>query len=96
MAELISHESRSTDLVARYGGEEFVVILTGADLEAAMALGERIRESVEHAEWDHEPLTVSVGVASTSGSDDADELVQLADAAMYRAKAAGRNLTVAA
>jgi len=96
MADIISHESRSTDLVARYGGEEFVVILTGADLEAAMALGERIRTSVESADWDHGPLTVSVGVASTSGSADADELVQLADAAMYRAKAAGRNRTVGA
>jgi len=96
MADIISHESRSTDLVARYGGEEFVVILTGADLEAAVALGERIRRSVETADWTHEPLTVSVGVASTSGSDDADELMQLADAAMYRAKAAGRNMTVGA
>jgi diguanylate cyclase (GGDEF)-like protein len=96
MAEIIDHECRSTDLVARYGGEEFVVILTGADLDAAVALGERIRRSVEVADWARQPLTVSVGVASTTGSDDADELVQLADAAMYRAKAAGRNLTFAA
>ncbi len=95
IAEIISHECRSTDLVARYGGEEFVVILTGADLDAALALGERIRRSVEVADWAHRPLTVSVGVASTSGCDDADELVHLADAAMYRAKAAGRNLTFA-
>ncbi len=94
MADIISHESRSTDLVARYGGEEFVVILTGADLDAAMALGDRIRRSVETTDWKHRPLTVSVGVASTGGSVDADELVQLADAAMYRAKAAGRNMTV--
>lgn len=96
MADIISHESRSTDLVARYGGEEFVVILTGADIDAAMALGDRIRRSVETADWKHRPLTVSVGVASTGGSVDADELVQLADAAMYRAKAAGRNMTVGA
>ena len=96
IADIISHESRSTDLVARYGGEEFVVILTGVDLDAAMALGERIRHSVETADWEHEPLTVSVGVASTGGSADIDGLVQLADAAMYRAKAAGRNTIVGA
>ena len=96
IADIITRESRSTDMVARYGGEEFVAILTGADLEAAVALGERIRKSIEAAEWEHQPLTVSVGVASTGGSTDADELVQLADAAMYGAKAAGRNMTVGA
>ncbi len=90
IGETISAHSRSTDLVARYGGEEFVVILPGEDIDGAAVLAERFRRSVEHAEWGGHRLTISLGVA-TMACGGAEELIRHADAAMYRAKAAGRN-----
>jgi diguanylate cyclase (GGDEF)-like protein len=96
IATVIESMSRPSDLIARYGGDEFVVILPGADVEAALRMGERIRRGVESVAWDDVPLTVSIGVATTSRSTDADELVELADAALYRAKAAGRNVVLPA
>ena len=92
IADALVAQSRASDLVARYGGEEFVVILTDTDTEGASALGERFRRGVQDAAWAGPVLTVSVGVSSVSGdATNAVDLVQAADDALYRAKAAGRN-----
>ncbi len=92
IADALVAESRASDLVARYGGEEFVVVLTETDVEGASALGERFRRGVENAAWAGPALTVSVGVSTVSGdATNAVDLVQAADDALYRAKAAGRN-----
>jgi diguanylate cyclase (GGDEF)-like protein len=92
IADAIVAQSRASDLVARYGGEEFIVVLTETDLEGASALGERFRRGVQDAGWAGPALTVSVGVSSVSGdATNATDLVQAADDALYRAKAAGRN-----
>ncbi|MBS1228191.1 MAG: response regulator receiver modulated diguanylate cyclase [Proteobacteria bacterium] len=101
LAEILKSSSRSVDLVFRYGGEEFAAILTNADLRAALQIGERIRVLVEHNEflWERQriPLTLSVGVAVALGAkSDSLTLIQAADAALYQAKAAGRNRVVAA
>lgn len=97
IAQILESQSRATDMVARYGGEEFAIILTGTDVDGALVLGERFRRGVERAEWSKQPLTVSIGLASVSGSEaDHVELVDAADAALYRAKAAGRNCIVVA
>ena len=88
---------RAGDVVARYGGEEFAVLLPDTDLSGASALAERIRAAVEDRNIVHpatqRAVTVSVGVATASGRDDgqASQLVRAADAAIYRAKADGRN-----
>ncbi len=88
---------RAGDVVARYGGEEFAVLLPDTDLSGASALAERIRAAVEDRNIVHpatqRAVTVSVGVATASGRDDgqASQLVRAADAALYRAKADGRN-----
>jgi diguanylate cyclase (GGDEF)-like protein len=87
---------RPSDLIARYGGEEFVLLLADVDPPGAQAVAERLRAAVEQhgvttgAGW--LPLTVSIGVglAAQVGYDLA-ELVRAADAAVYRAKAEGRN-----
>jgi diguanylate cyclase (GGDEF)-like protein len=92
VASILESQSRTTDLVARYGGEEFVIILPSTDTGGAVVLGERFRRSIERADWSDGAVTVSVGLASAAGADvDAMALLDAADAALYRAKAAGRN-----
>lgn len=100
LADILKSSSRSVDLVFRYGGEEFAAILTNADRRIALQIGERIRSLVEKNEflWEKRriPLTLSVGVAVATGSiGDSLALIQAADAALYQAKASGRNRVVA-
>lgn len=99
LALLIRGESRDTDTVARYGGEEFSIILPETGTEQAMTLAERIRNAVEGAKVspgpgeDRIPLTVSIGIATLpEGMAVAEDLVRLADKALYRAKESGRNM----
>jgi diguanylate cyclase (GGDEF)-like protein len=96
--------ARPTDLACRQGGEEFLVMLPGTDEEGGVMVAERIREAVEslgleHADSTAAPfVTLSLGVAARSLTEDFDqqELFELADAALYRAKATGKNRVVAA
>jgi diguanylate cyclase (GGDEF)-like protein len=89
---------RGGELVARYGGEEFALLLPGADLEAACAVAERSRQRVIDAKIEHRASTtsawlgVSIGVASQVATQavDCSVLVEIADAALYRAKRCGR------
>ena len=86
---------------ARFGGEEFVVLMPETPLRAAMEVAERIREAVAETKvpWaqDMIPLSVSIGVSCCpSTAAEPGELIATADAALYRAKAEGRNRTVAA
>ena len=88
---------REGDTLMRYGGEEFLAVLPGAGTEDLDQLGERIRREVESAvtsDQHHEVrVTVSLGAVAVPTADVAgtDDLVRHADAAMYVAKAAGRN-----
>nr|WP_307831924.1 GGDEF domain-containing protein [Prauserella cavernicola] len=85
---------------ARYGGEEFVLVAPGAGPAAAVALAERARARVAGFPWTHVrpglSVTVSVGVAPFSGTserlDDPQKQLAEADALLYAAKRAGRNL----
>jgi diguanylate cyclase (GGDEF)-like protein/PAS domain S-box-containing protein len=92
---------RAGDVVARYGGEEFAAILPLTDADAARAIAERMRKSVEALALPHGAVpggvvTISGGVASSRPEMDSDplDLVARADAALYEAKAAGRNRIV--
>ncbi len=93
LARLIKKRVRQADVVARFGGEEFVVLLPDTDLDGAEQLGQLLVEAA--AAHDHPPygsVTISVGVAEATGeAADLTELLQRADAAMYRAKHLGRN-----
>ena len=89
---------RSDDCAARYGGEEFAVLLPGQPMEAALAIGESIRTSVEMLSADRWTTTVSVGIASLvpDASWQPADLIEAADKALYAAKSRGRNCSVAA
>lgn len=101
LADLIRHTVRASDIVCRLGGEEFLVVLPGADLEGAIDLAQRLRTGLEARPTRFEgrpiPCTVSIGVAAYAHEEQGvDALVASADAALYDAKLAGRNLVVAA
>lgn len=96
LGSLLSTQMRDIDRVARWGGEEFVVLMPGTALEAAATLAERLRERTQAVapRWlDRElPVALSIGVAQWHAGDESPAvLVARADAALYRAKTAGRN-----
>ena len=91
-----------TDFAARYGGEEFALLLPSADSDTAIYAAEQLRQSVEELRIAHRPapmrqVTVSVGVASLvpEADENAEVLVEAADAGLYAAKRRGRNAVVA-
>lgn len=96
LAGVISSCLRESDLAFRYAGDEFMAILPETPLEGAMRLAERIRAEVEHSELAvgqaHVRTTVSIGVASfPSQAAGSDELIRVADSAMYMSKQSGKN-----
>jgi len=101
VARLIRQECRETDVPARFGGEEFSVLLPRTDKDEAKAVAERIRRAIEDEVFinqEKQPggnLTASLGI-STFPIDATDEegLLSAADAALYEAKARGRNRSV--
>lgn len=100
---LAATASRPGDTVARYGGEEFAVILPATDNAGAVAIAEKIRRGIAAADIEHVGsasgrLTVSVGVSTTvpTSVSALTDLIAAADAALYRAKRAGRDRTVLA
>ena len=93
IANVLKREARSIDIPARIGGEEFNLLLPGVDSRGAVIAAERIRKSIENQVLDTiGGITASVGVATfLEHSDRIDELMELADQAMYKAKLNGRN-----
>jgi len=98
VASAITELSRDNDTAARLGGEEFALLLAGTDQTNAFAAAERLRESVASEPLDEiGQVTISVGVAACPASAQNErELFAAADAALYRAKHAGRNRTAVA
>jgi len=88
---ILSRESRAIDFVARYGGEEFILVLP-RNVDDAMVLAKRIRAAVEKERWPLRSVTISCGVSTFHvETRDVDELVALADKALYKSKIDGRN-----
>jgi len=100
VAECFRRSLREEDVICRYGGEEFVVIMPDATEETALRRAEAIRAAVSEIRTHFRgellgSVTVSVGIAMYPDSGkNGSNLIQLADAAMYRAKRAGRNQVV--
>jgi diguanylate cyclase (GGDEF)-like protein len=101
VASVLQRDMRDIDTLARYGGEEFVVVLPDTDAPTAMRVAQRIRQSIEAARFRPasvlpvERITISIGIA-VYGKDTRfkRELIEFADAALYRAKNRGRNQVV--
>jgi len=97
-ARVLKDNVHDRDTVARYGGEEFAIILPETELENAKHLTERMRGQLEamrlavnDSGQQIGKITASFGIAQLASGDDADALIQRADAMLYEAKCAGRN-----
>lgn len=94
-ARVLRAQCRASDLAARIGGEEFVLLLPGADRDAACAVAERVRAEVAARAFEalapDVRVTLSAGVAVDTGHGSAEDLLRAADAALYRAKDEGRD-----
>lgn len=97
VSNVLRSQFRPRDLLVRYGGDEFAVLLPGASREQAIVIGERVRVAVSGSTGDGSdsliqiPVNISMGVAELAPRSDLDSLTRDADAALYRAKNAGRN-----
>ena len=97
VSKILRRQFRPRDLLARYGGDEFAVLLPDVKLAEAMAIGERVRRAISGETGDSDdsliqiPVKISMGVAQLCPNGDLDTLIRDADAALYRAKRAGRD-----
>jgi diguanylate cyclase (GGDEF)-like protein/PAS domain S-box-containing protein len=94
LAVVLNRVKRAEDVACRFGGEEFAVLLPVIDIAAANVLAQRFMDALRLFPWEKEPVTVSIGLAMCSDTCTSDELIDDADAALYRAKHEGRNRVV--
>jgi diguanylate cyclase (GGDEF)-like protein len=98
VAAILKKQFRPHDLLVRYGGDEFAVMLPDVDMELATTIANRVRTAVSgHTESSDDsliqiPIQISMGVACLKNGSSLPNLIRDADAALYRAKHAGRNV----
>jgi diguanylate cyclase (GGDEF)-like protein/PAS domain S-box-containing protein len=100
LGSLVKSQIREEDIACRYGGEEFLLILPGTSMEVTLERAEILRQAVQEMHLRYrslKPITLSLGVAVYPDHGDTGlEIIQAADAALYRAKQAGRDRVMAA
>ncbi len=100
VVRLLQNQLRSSDFVARYGGEEFVVLLNGAAEQAALQIAEKLRRTIKAAPFrsrgERVAVTISCGVGTFAAKDTLESVFERTDAALYAAKAQGRDRCITA
>ncbi|MDP2639388.1 MAG: diguanylate cyclase [Betaproteobacteria bacterium] len=97
-ADLTQAGLRGGDMCGRFGGEEFMLLLPQTELEHAKVIAERLRLAIEQREFSGtrapRRITATIGIAAYRAGEDTAQIIERADAAMYRGKAQGRNRVV--
>jgi diguanylate cyclase len=100
VVRVIKDTLRSMDVIARFGGEEFLIILPDTTLDDAMDTVTRVQRELTKRIFMHKNerllITFSAGVALRIGNEEQLSMIKRADAALYKAKRAGKNRVVAA
>jgi diguanylate cyclase (GGDEF)-like protein len=97
VAGVLRAETRDVDSVARFGGEEFFILMPETTAKTASALADRIRCRVAELSLEVGAITISIGIAEfPTHGDSGEALIEVADAALYEAKGAGRDRVVVA
>ncbi len=95
IGELLRKRIRASDFLARYGGEEFVILLPGTKVDDAFDIAEKLRQEIARCGFHYRnndvSITVCCGIAGFAASDQPDSVFERADAALYKAKQAGKN-----
>ena len=95
VADVLRSTVRAEDILVRFGGDEFVIILPDCSVQDAINIGEGLRENLENLVFAEEGRTfrvgASIGVVPIDGSRESSDVLGVADAACYAAKAGGRN-----
>jgi len=103
VGQIISESQRSYDIFARIGGEEFVGSLSNVDQKGALEFAERLRKKIESYNFLEEvgetlKATISIGIGiyphNNIAVENIDDIIKIADDALYKAKNSGRNMTV--
>jgi diguanylate cyclase (GGDEF)-like protein/PAS domain S-box-containing protein len=96
MAAVLRHNLRQPDAIGRWGGEEFLIVAPGSDAAAGAALAERIRQYIKQIPSRElpEPVTASFGVSELQKQQGLDQLLYVADMALYKAKRTGRDRVI--
>lgn len=101
VAMSLKQNVKGQDITARYGGEEFAVVLPATGLRQALTVADHIRRAVMSKELKKRStgeilgrVTISAGVSMLSAKDEADSLIERADACLYAAKRSGRNRVI--
>ena len=91
-AQVTQRVLREGDLIARWGGEEFVIIMPGIDSQQALSTLDRVRTTLAAVHLGNHPsFTASFGVTDSHSGRSLEELIQVADAGLYKSKTSGRN-----
>jgi diguanylate cyclase len=95
LSRVVKKLLRPTDVLARYGGEEFLILLPNTDAGEGQQVMQRVQRDLTKEYFMHDNqkvlITFSAGVAEMRSGESRDRLIDRADAAMYWAKASGRN-----